>query len=92
MAKSKGKGAISTPFGSSEGKPYPSVPSHRGTGNPGTYDHNRTAAFSQKRDVGPDAMTTKFYESGKALEPNPEKFETPFGNTLNVKSVKKGTT
>jgi hypothetical protein len=84
MAKG-GKSAINTPF---ENHAYEKVPSHN-SGNPGTFDKNRTPILSKPHAVGKDGISEKFYEGGKALEPNPEKFETPFNNTLYTAGSKK---
>jgi hypothetical protein len=80
----KGKAGVATPFESCIG----TVGGKKG--NPGTYDRNRTPILSKPHSMGSDTIPLKFYEAGKALEPNTEKFATPFGNTLAVKGKKRG--
>jgi hypothetical protein len=79
------KSIINTPF---ECRLDEKVPSASG-GNPGTYDKHRTPILSKPHSTGKDTIREKFFESGKALEPNPEKFETPFNNTLYTAGSKK---
>jgi hypothetical protein len=78
------KSIINTPF---ENPISSSTPGKKG--NPGTYDRNRAPDFSKPHSSGKDTIPLKFYEGGKALEPNPEKFETPFNNTLYTAGSKK---
>lgn len=81
----KGKEAVSTPFKNTLAE---STPGKKGSTG-GTYDRNRTPDFSKPHSTGPSTIPLKFYEGGKALEPNPEKFETPFNNTLYTAGSKK---
>jgi hypothetical protein len=78
------KSIINTPF---ENPISSSTPSKKG--NPGTYDRNRAPDFSKPHSTGKDTIPLKFYEGGPALTPNPEKFETPFNNTLYTAGSKK---
>jgi hypothetical protein len=84
MAKSS-KSAINTPF---ENHIYEKVPSHN-SGTPGTYDKHRTPILDKPHSMGKDTISLKFFGSGPALTPNPEKFETPFNNTLYAAGGKK---
>lgn len=79
-----GKEAVNTPFKNTLAE---SVPGKKR--NPGAYDRNRTPDFNKPHSTGKDTIPLKFYEDGKALEPNPEKFETPFNNTLYTAGSKK---
>jgi len=81
----RGKEAVNTPFKNTLAESVPS----KGGGNPGTYDRNRAPDFSKPHSMGKDTIPCKFFESGKALEPNPEKFETPFNNTLYTAGARK---
>lgn len=79
-----GKAGIATPFqdciGTVSGK----------KGATGVYDKNRTPLLSKPHSMGSDTIPLKFYSGGPALEPNTEKFATPFGNTIPVKGKKRG--
>jgi hypothetical protein len=75
------KGKVDTPYESAQ--PAPSTRS----GNPGTFDHHRTPEFSKPHSMGADTIPCKSFESGAALTPNPEKFETPYGTVLAVKGT-----
>jgi len=78
------KGKVNTPFQAAG--PAPST-----SGNAGAVmNHNRTPILGKPHSMGPDTIPLKFGEGGKALEPNPAKFQTPFGTTLEVKGTKKG--
>lgn len=83
--KTSGKASINTPF---ENHLHEKVPSSN-SGNPGTFDKHRTPILSKPHSMGKDTISEKFYEGGKALDPNPEKFETPFNNTLYTAGSKK---
>jgi hypothetical protein len=77
------KCAINTPFGSSEGT-VAKTPSTKGV--TGTYDKHRTPILSKPHSMGKDTIPLKFFSGDGTkigpLTPNPEKFQTPFGNTL----------
>jgi hypothetical protein len=81
------KCAINTPMGSREGT-FAKTPSTRGV--TGTYGHNREI-LSKPHSTGRDTIPTKFFEGEGnkvgPLTPNPEKFSTPFGNTLTAKGA-----
>jgi hypothetical protein len=81
----KGKEAVNTPFKNTLAE---SVPGKKGTSG-GTYDRHRTSEFSKPHSTGKDTIPLKFFEGGTALEPNSEKFETPFNNTLYTAGGKK---
>jgi hypothetical protein len=81
----KGKEAIETPFKNTLAE---SVPGRKGTSG-GIYDKNKTPILSKPHSTGASTIPLKFYEGGKALEPNAEKFETPFNNTLYTAGSKK---
>jgi len=81
----KGKEAVNTPFKNTLAESVPGK--HGSTG--GTYDRNRTPILSKPHSKGSSTIPLKFYEGGKALEPNAEKFETPFNNTLYTAGSKK---
>jgi hypothetical protein len=83
--KNSGKASISTPFANTLSE---KVPSSR-SGNPGTFDRNRSPEFSKPHSMGKDTISEKFFENGPALTPNAEKFETPFNNTLYTAGSKK---
>jgi hypothetical protein len=78
-----GKSTINTPMGSMEGTVAP-VPGEKGK-HSAEYDHNR-APFNKPHSMGKDTIPTKFFEGSANnignLTPDPEAFETPFGNTL----------
>jgi hypothetical protein len=81
------KSAINTPFGSREGT-FAKTPSIKGVS--GQYDRNR-GILDKPHSMGKDTIPTKFF-SGDAnkigpLTPNPEAFQTPFGNTLATKGA-----
>ena len=79
------KAKLRTPFENAIGKVQSGL-----KGNIGTYDHNRAPILSKPHSMGPDTIPLKLYEAGGPLEPNPEKFATPFGNTIPVKGTKRG--
>ena len=81
----RGKEAVNTPFKNTLAE---SVPGKKGTSG-GTYDRNRASDFSKPHSTGANTIPLKFYEGGAALEPNAEKFETPFNNTLYTAGGKK---
>lgn len=81
----KGKEAVTTPFQNTLASSVPS----KGKGNPGTYDRHRTPILSKPHSMGKDTIPLKFFEGGPALTPNPQKFETPFNNTLYTAGSKK---
>jgi hypothetical protein len=83
--KTSGKANINTPF---EHTLHEKVPSSN-SGNPGVFDHHTTPILSKPHSMGKDTISEKFFEGGKALSPNPEKFETPFNNTIYSKGAKK---
>jgi len=78
---------INTPFGSCEGV-FAKTPGTKGV--TGGFDKNRPP-FEKPHSMGKDTIPCKFFEGeGKQvgpLTPNPEKFETPFGNTLVAKGA-----
>jgi hypothetical protein len=78
------KGKINTPFQAAG--PAPSTGGNSGA----VMNHNRTPILGKPHSTGPDTIPLKFGEGGKALEPNPAKFKTPFGTALEVKGTKKG--
>lgn len=77
------KAHVSTPFSAAGTAPGLK-------GNPGTYDRHRTPILDKPHSMGKDTIPLRFFESGKHLEPNPQKFKTPFGTTLEVKGTKRG--
>jgi hypothetical protein len=82
-----GKAMINTPFGSSEGT-VAKTPSTKGVS--GQYDRNR-GILDKPHSMGKDTIPTKFF-SGDAnkigpLTPDPEAFQTPYGNTLTAKGA-----
>jgi len=81
------KSMINTPFGSREGV-VAKTPGTKGVS--GMYDRGRPP-FDKPHSMGKDTIPCKFYGGdGKKigpLEPNPEAFQTPFGNTLATKAA-----